>query len=600
MFKQNDKFIRPSIAPMSLVPSLAVLGTMSDAGKSIIVAGVCRIFSNHGIRVAPFKGQNMSNNATPALLPTAEHLQTMHSSNKGEETAKAYGEIGTAQALQARACRIFPRVEMNPVLLKSGGRRQSDGAYLASVILLGKQIACEDFGMLGQRTNNLLECVLQAHDQLVLSTSAQVVVIEGAGSCTELNLMERDIVNLPLVRRLQCPWILVANIDCGGVFAQIVGTKTCLPDKDWDACVGIVVNKLRGEAKYFEPGPAILQEMVGKPIFVVPFLDNLNLAEEDGLGVERRLAGEWRHARVDQELVGEKRKARNNSSLDQTEKSKECYSEPTTKPLVVVIAYPHVSMADELASVESDRRFNVQWRRDAIPPLYPSTTTVILPGSRLTRCDLQWLHDSGWAEWILQHVAAGGNVFGICGGYQMLGKSVDDETGVEGSIGTTMGLKLLPVRTVIHPAECKRVTPRIATLLHQDISIEEAIRVEGFELHCGETILYQSEHCSEATVLASARPLLRFVDDGEMEGWSVDRVTGTYLHGILGSAEARRQLLAPDWDFGKEPWPVATTEDDDLDRLARHLEDCGLTFDTLSKMVHLDVTASVASTGIIL
>ncbi len=148
---------------------------------------------------------------------------------------------------------------MNPVLLKSGGRRESDGAYLCSVLVLGKQIAREDYGQLGSRMDSLLSLVLSAHKDLAVTTNSRVIVIEGAGSCTELNLMERDIVNLPLVRKLKCPWLLVANIDCGGVFAQIVGTKACLPESDWNMCVGVIVNKLRGEAKYFEPGPKMLE-----------------------------------------------------------------------------------------------------------------------------------------------------------------------------------------------------------------------------------------------------------------------------------------------------------------------------------------------------
>ena len=148
---------------------------------------------------------------------------------------------------------------MNPVLLKSGGIRPSDGAHLCSVIVLGRHLVTEDYGALGGRTGTLMDLVVKAREELADITSAEVVVIEGAGSCTELNLMERDIVNLPLVRKLGCPWILVANIDPGGVFAQIVGTKACLPPSDWDRCAGIIVNKLRGEAKYFEPGPAMLE-----------------------------------------------------------------------------------------------------------------------------------------------------------------------------------------------------------------------------------------------------------------------------------------------------------------------------------------------------
>jgi adenosylcobyric acid synthase len=255
-----------------LCKSLAVLGTMSDAGKTTITAGLCRVLANGGMRVAPFKAQNMSNNAAPALLPDPCRRERLyhsfrHAIGAKVETATAeqqsnndqgYGEIGCAQALQAEACRLVPRVEMNPVLLKSGGRGEN-GEFLCSVVVLGKQVAVESYGDLGKRTTSLRAMVLEAHSALAEATGAEVVVLEGAGSCTELNLMERDIVNLPLVRALDCPWLLVANIDCGGVFAQIVGTKACVSERDWELCAGIVVNKLRGEAKYFEPGPRMLE-----------------------------------------------------------------------------------------------------------------------------------------------------------------------------------------------------------------------------------------------------------------------------------------------------------------------------------------------------
>jgi adenosylcobyric acid synthase len=285
------------------VPTLAVLGTMSDAGKSTIAAGICRVLSNAGIRPAPFKAQNMSNNAHPAWIPpdrsSNEKATTMPTTTGGgASSSSSYGEIGVAQAVQARACRLPPTVHMNPVLLKSGGTRpirrrcsSSEGdngndnnsssctgadveavEYLCSVVVLGRTVAVETFGELGQRRDTLLELVMRAHADLIQHTNAEVVVMEGAGSCTELNLMSRDIVNLPLLRALRnggsgrgriCKWLLVANIDCGGVFAQVVGTKACLPADDWDSCAGIVINKLRGEAKYFEPGPKMIEVRIG-------------------------------------------------------------------------------------------------------------------------------------------------------------------------------------------------------------------------------------------------------------------------------------------------------------------------------------------------
>lgn len=530
-----------------------------------MAAGICRILSNKGVRVAPFKAQNMSNNAAPALLPDRERRERLYESfhaavGSSSKTApeaplnateqQGYGEIGTAQALQAEACRLVPRVEMNPLLLKSGGRNKH-GEFLCSVIVLGKQIVNETYGQLGKRTTSLKRMVLQSHSALAQATDADVIVLEGAGSCTELNLMDRDIVNIPLVRALDCHWLLVANIDCGGVFAQILGTKACLSEKDWSLCKGVIVNKLRGEVKYFEPGPKMLEKMIQKPVFVVPYLNDLNLPEEDGAGIERRLA--WENSHV--ETTSERDKPK--------------------KPLVVVVAYPHTAIADDLCPLENDSRFCVQWRRRNIPKPYPHTTAVVLPGSRLTRLDLKWLHNSGWAKFLQKHVTAGGVVLGICGGYQMMGWTVEDPTATEGTTGAKDALGLLPVETIIQPIECKIVRPQRGRLYPSKIPIN------GFELHCGRSDIVRN--------LGGARtqgihPLL-VLESGRPEGMISGNVKGTYVHGILRTSKARVELLIPD----KKEYPGLFKEGeasvDPLDRLAHHLEDCGLTYEVLKGML---------------
>lgn len=557
--------------------SIAVLGTMSDAGKSTIAAGICRLLSNHGTRVAPFKGQNMSNNAAPALIPerdrrdplykafeqvTGETSNSLHASSKAEE--RGYGEIGTAQALQAEACRLVPRVEMNPLLLKSGGRN-ANGESLCSVVVLGKQLVRETYGDLGKRTGPMKQMILLSHQALAEATDADAIVLEGAGSCTELNLASRDVVNLPLVRALECRWILVANIDCGGVFAQIVGTKAVLSKEDWDACAGIIVNKLRGQAKYFEPGPSMLEEMVGKPIFVVPFLYSLNLPEEDGLGIERRLAWETNGAMVNH----------TGPNINTPKLLK--------KPIVVVVAYPHTAIADDLCPLEGDPRFNVQWRRRRIPA-HGEVTAIILPGSRLTQLDLKWLHDSGWAKFIQYHAAAGGVVLGICGGYQILGSAVDDPDNVESSSCSEIkspGLGLLPIESTLQPAECKIVRPQKGKLCPSGLPIS------GFELHCGISTIVQGsipanpKHTSPLLVFDNGRP------EGMIHG-EKKNVKGTYLHGILREARVREELLVHRKDefphlFGDQVDELVV--EDPLDRLANHLESCGLTYEILQDML---------------
>eukprot|EP00978_Attheya_sp_CCMP212_P004301 scaffold9421_cov47-Attheya_sp.AAC.2 len=566
------------------VRSLAVLGTGSDVGKSTIAAGLCRLLANHGVRVAPFKGQNMSNNSQPALRPDG-----------------TYGEIGTAQAIQAEASRIPPRVEMNPVLLKSGGRRDSDGAYLCSVLVLGQTLAVEDYGALGQRTEELRSLVLDAHQRLADVTDAQVIILEGAGSCTELNLMERDIVNLPLVRKLKpaCPWLLVANIDPGGVFAQVVGTKACLSPEDWDQCCGVVINRLRGEAKYFEPGPSILEKMVGKPIYVVPFVYDMNLPEEDGLGVERRLVNEL---------------------------SERTGTTSQQKPVVVIIAYPHISITSDFTPLENDDAYEVVWRRNGPPPRpYPETAAVILPGSRLTRLDLEWLRSRpDWIAFLHTHVERGGVLLGLCGGYQMLGMNVSDPDGIEGDSGTSVGLGFLPVETVIAPVVSKIVTPRVGYLRlpspteEQDnqpltskndgssivANSDDRVSVQGFELRCGRTVNISHDNDDNhnfGKFDADVAPLLQLTTreprdhdtdndrsdaEEENEGMRKGNIYGTYLHGILASRRARHALLSGIHRYQLAEDVEVDNGQDPLDKFANHLESCGLDYDTVWSMIH--------------
>lgn len=452
---------------------------------------------------------------------------------------------------------------MNPILLKSGGRRRSDGAYLCSVIVRGRHHAEVDYGFLaGPRTSELQELVLEAHADLCNLTNAEYVVAEGAGSCTELNFADRDVVNLPLVRQLRCPWLLVADIDRGGVFAQILGTVACLSSTDdWEDCCGVVVNRLRGDPKFFESGVQIIQERVGKPVFVVPWLYGLNLPEEDGVGIETRL-------RQERNLLSQ----RMGSNGD--------------KPVVVVVAYPYVSIDSDIVPLERDPDVIVEWRRDVLPLPYPETHAVVLPGSRITRADLHWVESRGWGDFIRDHVRRGGVVVGLCGGYQMLGQVVRDDDGIEGEPGTSTGLGLLPVETAIEPTPRKVVRPRSAELNGL------AVPVSGFELHCGRTtfITGYNDGRDEAT---TAEPLLRMVDrkadDGEVAatGLRLGKVSGSYLHGIFDSKHARSVLLH------LPPKPPRSSEvegsncvvqPDDLDKLADHLESAGLVAEIVVRM----------------
>ena len=322
--------------------------------------------------------------------------------------------------------------------------------------------------------------------------------------------------------------------------------------------------------------------MVGKPIFIVPYLYDINLPEEDGLGVERRLANENKYS-IHHKIEND------DSSIENRNDKK------IKKSVVVVVAYPHVSITDDLTPLETDPRFRVEWRRKELPQIYPHTTCIILPGSRLSLRDLIWLtEETEWGICIKNHVKAGGHVLGLCGGYQMLGMVLDDAMGVEGTKGIQNGLGLLPVETKIEAPKCKVVKPQAATLLKYDyeqndliLNETEGVSVEGFELHCGQTKIVKQYLNGE-----KALPLIRICDEnrnGEIkeEGIRCGNIKGSYLHGILKTAAARRMLLCNETSGDSVTMEGEDKMDnsmDPLDRLATHLEDCGLDFVCLSRL----------------
>ena len=372
-------------------PSVAVLGTVSGTGKSVIAAALCRIFANGGTKCAPFKAQNTGSGTSPALLPESSRRDSIYDSlsamveEQGYQngnsalavpptTEQSYGQIGMAQGLQTEACRIVPRVEMNPIFFKHRGTNEKKEA-MCDMVVMGKQIIRETYGNISKMVPTMQSMVLDSHWSLASATDAEVIVIQGAGSCSELHLMDGDIVNLPLVRCLQCPWFLVANDEIGGVFAQVIGTKMCVTKRDWALCQGVIVNKVRGNIKGVLRGLKMLEKMTGKPLYAMPFIDNLNGPNGEAIDVEKRLLWE--------------KKGRNHKD-GQYEAIKS--NRPTrSKPSVVVIAYPHTTTSNELYPLERDDRFHLEWRRKRLPKPYPETTAVILPDSRLPLLDLKWL-----------------------------------------------------------------------------------------------------------------------------------------------------------------------------------------------------------------
>ncbi len=550
--------------------SIAVLGTMSDTGKSIIAAALCRIFTNGGTKCAPFKSQHTGTGTSPALLPDLSRRDNVYKclsilvKKQGYENGKNgqtstllysptkeqdYGQIGTAQSLQAEACKILPRVEMNPIFFKSRGTNEK-GEAMCDMIVMGKQVVRESYGALSKMVPTMKKMAVGSHRSLAAVTGAEVIVVQGAGACSELNLMDGDIVNLPLVRCLRCPWLLVANDDIGGVFAQVVGTKMCVSKSDWALCVGVIVNKVRGNTKHFLSSVKKLEKMIGKPLYAMPFVNDLGPKNGEAIDIERRIA--W-------EKKGRKEKEKNSRN----------------RPSVVVVAYPHSTISNDLYPLEKDKRFHLEYRRKRLPKPYPATTAIILPGSRLPLLDLKWLQDSGWADFLRKHVSAGGTVLGLGAGYQMLGWNVKQGTHSKKGIG------LLPVTSTAEPAECN-----LKEQMNGQI-YPSGVFVEGFEINCGYTEIVSAikKNVGKGRYEDLA-PLLAYVD-GKPEGMRLGRVQGTYLHGILRSAKARVELLTSVSD--RKQFHSILVEDvmpeDPLDKLAKHLQTCGLDHDTLRKIV---------------
>jgi len=436
-------------------PCLAVLGTGSDVGKSVIAAALCRSFARQGVRVAPYKAQNMSNNSgvTPEGL-----------------------EMGRAQIVQAEAAGIAPHVDMNPILLKP----TSDVG--SQVVLLGEAIGNQTAMEYHRKKARLIQAAHAALDRL--RADYDLVVMEGAGSCAEVNLMDHDIVNFPLAAYAEAPVILVGDIHRGGIFAQLVGTLECLPRHFRRQVAGFIVNRFRGDRRLFTEGVQWIEQKTGLPVFgVVPWFDHIRIDPEDSVVIERpgavKAAGDG-------------------------------------KPTVAVIRIPHISNFTDFDPLQALGGLSVHFVER--PQDLSAFKAVILPGSKNTRFDLQWLQTSGWQSRLTDYQAGGGHITGICGGYQMMGLHVHDPGGLEGAPGTTDGLRLLPVETVLQ-------APKTTTLSR---FAWDGIQGTGYEIHMGRTRLQ------------AGRPLLRVherngraADDSDGCMAQSGRALGTYMHGLF-------------------------------------------------------------------
>jgi len=478
--------------------ALMVQGTASSVGKSLLVTALCRIYRRRGIRVAPFKAQNMSNNAAITV--------------EG-------GEIGRAQALQAMAAGVEPTEEMNPVLLKPESDMRSQ------VVVLGKAWRTLAAGEFYRQKDVLWDAVTRSLDSLL--SRYDLVIIEGAGSPAELNLKHGDIVNMAVAKYAASPVLLVGDIERGGIFAQLLGTLWLLPTDERRLVRGLIVNKFRGDAGLFARGIEILQEKSGLPVLgVVPYIHDLRLPEEDAA----TLGGRAHRAE---------------------------------RTVVAVVHLPHISNFDDFDPLEAEN--GVQVRFVADPAGLAGASAVAIPGTKSTIADLTWLRRSGIADAIVSFARAGGNVVGICGGYQILGRSIADLEHVESEVEQVDGLGLLPVRTRFSKAKS---TSRVEAVVEQGLpgwlQSLAGLRVKGYEIHNGET---SGNRAWLRIVKRNGRHVR--IPDGHVS--QSGRIWGTYIHGIFENTPLRRAWLEsigwPGADGGEE-----FSLEEEIDQLADHVE----------------------------
>jgi len=468
------------------VPTVMVQGTTSDAGKSTLVAGLCRAMHRRGVRVAPFKPQNMSLNSAVGVDG---------------------GELGRAQALQAQAAGIDPTSDMNPVLIKPN----SDTG--AQIIIHGRPVgelsaaAYHDYKPIAR------QAVLTSYDRL--SAAYDLILVEGAGSPAEINLREGDIANMGFAEAVDCPVVLIADIDRGGVFAHLVGTLALLRESERARITGFVINRFRGDLALLAPGLEWLVAHTGKPVFgVLPYLEGLHIDAEDAIS---RLP--------------------------------ECAA-PCAGLAVRVPVLPRIANHTDLDPLRVHPQVDFRYVQDGAE--LAGADLVILPGSKSVRADLAWLRERGWQRHLERHVRYGGKLIGICGGLQMLGERIADPHGLESAAGESAGFGWLELETVLHPEkQLRNVSGRLR--------LDEA-RVRGYEIHMG-----------ESRGAALDRPALS-LDDGRPDGaMSADgRILGTYLHGLFEEPEACTALLR----WAGLAAPVAIDHAQQREQMLERLADC--------------------------
>ncbi len=435
-----------------------VQGTTSDAGKSALVTALCRYFHRQGVKVAPFKPQNMALNS--AVTATG-------------------GEIGRAQAVQAIAAGLKPHVDMNPILLKPNSDKT------AQVIVHGKALNHQNAKAYHAYKKTAMKAVLDSYYRLC--NHYQTIIVEGAGSPAEINLREGDIANMGFAEKVNCPVILIADIEKGGVFAHLVGTLELLSPSERQRVVGFVINRFRGDITLLESGLKWLEQKTNKPVLaVLPYLYDFHLESEDSLSIKNSINPSKNALKI---IVPKLPRMSNHTDFD---------------PLLF---HPNVDLKFVKNSAEVDE-----------------ADLIILPGTKSVRDDLAWIKNTGWEKSINHHLRYRGKLMGICGGYQMLGRFIHDPDGLEGSVGTSEGLGWLDLETTL---KSQKILRQVAAQLLLD-----NVTISGYEIHVGLT-----------TGSSLKRPLIN-LSEGKEGAISEDNlVAGTYVHGLFDLPCACNSLL---------------------------------------------------------
>ena len=467
--------------------TLMIQGTTSDAGKSVLVAGLCRLFYRRGIKVVPFKPQNMALNS--AVTPEG-------------------GEIGRAQAVQAQACGLEPHTDMNPILLKPS----SDTG--AQVIIHGQAHSEMNARSYHNYKQTAMKAILESHQRLC--EHYELIIVEGAGSPAEINLRDNDVANMGFAEAVDCPVLVVSDIDRGGVFAHLYGTLTLLSESEQNRIKGFIINKFRGDITLLEPGNQWLEQRTQKPVLgVIPYLHNLNIEAEDAISTQ-----------TDHTISSDLK--------------------------VIVPVVPRISNHTDFDALRLHPQVELVYigENQAIPP----ADLIILPGSKNVRADLNWLRNNGWPEAIAKHLRYGGKLMGICAGLQMLGHSIHDPHAIEGEPGSSDGLGYFAYQTVLEKTkQLKRVQGHFID--------KPSTQVTGYEIHAGQT-----------TGMNETRALIQL--SGQTDGTQSDdgQIIATYLHGVFDHPNACEYLLNWAGLQSQAPYDYRAYQEQAIDRLADTLE----------------------------